>query len=115
MIHALPKSYGQLGSVILATAADVKKLEPSMIRPKVVEEEARRKANNVQVAKVSKAPQVRKYCDKCKKETNHTTENHWEKGQRPQQTPQASGSGNQGGNQPAQQGQQGGGKRPRQG
>ena len=92
MVNCLPKSYQSIASTILATHADVSKLKPSDVRPKIVEEESRRIANRTQISRVSKAPLLDKKCEKCGR-NNHTTEQHWEK--KPQGNSGTSGSNNQ--------------------
>lgn len=76
IVNSLPTSYQTIAGTILSTSADVTKLKLKDIKPKIVEEEQRRVANQAQISRVSTAPQHSKYCDKCKKETNHTTEQH---------------------------------------
>jgi hypothetical protein len=83
LVNCLPKSYQQIASMILTTHVDLTKLKPSNVCPKIIEEESRRMANRMQISHISKAPQLKKYCEKCGKNTNHTTEQHWKKGKRP--------------------------------
>jgi hypothetical protein len=83
LVNCLPKSYQQIASTILTTHVDLTKLKPSDIRPRIIEEESRRMANRTQISCISKAPQLKKYCKKCGKDTNHTIEQHWEKGKCP--------------------------------
>ena len=79
MVNCLPKSYQTLASTILAVHKDVKDLKPSDVKPKIVEEEARRIANRTQISRVSSAPKKQtKPCEKCGR-NNHTTEQHWDK------------------------------------
>jgi hypothetical protein len=82
LVNCLPKSYQQIASMILTTHVDLTKLKPSDVRPRIIEEESRRVANRTQISCISKAPQLKKYCEKYGKDTNHTTEQHWEKGKR---------------------------------
>ena len=83
IINCLPKSYAAVGSTILSASSDISKLKPGEVRGKIVEEESRRVANKTQISRVSTAPQHKKWCGKCNKQTNHSTEQHIEKGQRP--------------------------------
>jgi hypothetical protein len=63
-------------------------------------------ANRTQISRISKALQLKKYCEKCGKDTNYTTKQHWEKGKRPNSnnnngqfgSSESSSDGNQGGN-----------------
>lgn len=98
LINCMPKSYQQIASTILATAKDVKTLKPSDVRPMILKEEQRRVANRQQLSKISTAPKHSKWCEKCNKETNHTTEQHWPGGKCPtnqQSAAEGSGSGKQ--------------------
>lgn len=107
MVNCLPKSYQTLASTILAVHKDVKDLKPSDVKPKIVEEEARRIANCTQISRVSSAPKKQtKPCEKCGR-NNHTTEQHWDK--KPSTGTGNSGNGNGNNQQGQQQGQ--GGKR----
>jgi hypothetical protein len=106
LVNCLPKSYQQITSTILTTHTDLTKLKPSNVQPRIIKEESRRVANRTQISHISKAPQLKKYCEKCGKDTNHTTEQHWEKGKHPNSNNNngqsgssgSSGDGNQGGN-----------------
>jgi hypothetical protein len=40
-------------------------------------------ANRTKISHISKAPQLKKYCEKCGKNTNYTTKQHWKKGKHP--------------------------------
>ena len=98
IVNCLPKSYQGLAGTILATEKDLKDLKPSSIRPKILEEEQRRVANRTQIARVSKPPVHRKWCEKCGKETNHSTEQHWDKGKPKQGSSGSSNNSNNKGN-----------------
>lgn len=93
IINCLPKLYQQLAGTILFTAADVKKLTPAEIKPKIIKKEQRRVATRTQISKISKGPHLNKYCEKCGKKTNHTNEQHWNKG-----NPKRNGKNNSGNN-----------------
>jgi hypothetical protein len=83
LVNCLPKFYQQIASTILTTHVNLTKLKPSNVCPRIIKEESRCVANRMQILRISKAPQLKKYCEKCGKDTNHTTEQHWEKGKRP--------------------------------
>jgi hypothetical protein len=83
LVNCLFKSYQQIASTILMAHTDLAKLKPSNVRPRIIKEESRRVANRTQILRIFKAPQLKKYCKKCGKDTNHTTEQHWKKSKHP--------------------------------
>jgi hypothetical protein len=83
LVNCLFKSYQQIASTILMTHMDLTKLKLSNVYPRIIEEESRHVANRMQILRILKALQLKKYCKKCGKNTNHTTEQYWKKGKHP--------------------------------
>ena len=81
IIAALPTSYDTIASTILTTTADISRMKPADVLPKIQEEESRRKSN-AQLNKVSHTTPLQTSCGKCGK-TNHTTAQHWPDGKHP--------------------------------